>query len=162
MKKILSLFIIVVICLSACGCSTSSDTSKTDSFPSYDDRSNSSFNSGYKSNTNSTYFSNDYGTTNTKCAHIGCTNYIASTGDTNCCTLHSNKCLDCRCYIDEDAMYCMDCLSDAASQIKKDSYSSKYSYSNSHECYVCGANAYSKYGSYYYCSSCLSIVKAFS
>ena len=32
----------------------------------------------------------------------------------------------------------------------------------SHECYVCGDSAYSKYGSYYYCSSCLALVKAFS
>ena len=59
----------------------------------------------------STIFTNDYGTKTTICAHDGCTNYIASSGDTNCCKEHSNKCLNCGKYIDEDAMYCMDCLS---------------------------------------------------
>lgn len=58
-------------------------------------------------------FTNKYGTATTRCAHSGCTNYIASSGDTNCCTVHSNKCLNCGKYIDEDAMYCMDCISGA-------------------------------------------------
>lgn len=56
-------------------------------------------------------FTNEYGSATTKCAHSGCNNYIASSGDTNCCTVHSNKCANCGKYIDEDAMYCMDCLS---------------------------------------------------
>ena len=55
-------------------------------------------------------FTNKYGTPTTKCAHPGCNNYIASTGDTNCCTVHSNRCLECGKYIDEDAFYCMSCL----------------------------------------------------
>ena len=58
-------------------------------------------------------FTNKYGTPTTKCAHTGCSNYIAPSGDTNCCEAHSNKCLNCGKYIDEDATYCMDCLSDA-------------------------------------------------
>lgn len=57
-------------------------------------------------------FSNKYGTPTTKCYISGCNNYIASSGDTNCCTTHSNLCLNCSCYIDSDAMYCMDCLED--------------------------------------------------
>lgn len=61
-------------------------------------------------------FTNKYGTPTTKCAHSGCNNYIASSGDTNCCAVHSNNCLECGKYIDEDAMYCMDCLNKAAKQ----------------------------------------------
>jgi|GEM_PF-2154588 len=78
--------------------------------PSYDNDNYSSYTSSYSSS-----FTNDYGTSTTKCAHSGCSRYIASSGDTNCCTVHSNKCGNCRCYIDEDAMYCMDCLMDALS-----------------------------------------------
>lgn len=55
-------------------------------------------------------FTNKYGTRTTKCVKTGCNNYIASSGDTNCCVTHSNRCGECRCYIDGDAMYCMDCL----------------------------------------------------
>lgn len=66
-------------------------------------------------NTPSASFTNEYGTPTTLCAHTGCTSYIASSGDTNCCVRHSNRCGNCRCYIDEDAMYCMKCLEDALS-----------------------------------------------
>ncbi len=59
-------------------------------------------------------FTNAFGTPTTKCAHPGCNNSIASSGDTNCCTVHSNRCADCGKYIDEDAMYCLDCLTKAA------------------------------------------------
>lgn len=58
-------------------------------------------------------FTNKYGTATTRCAHTGCSNYIASSGDTNCCATHSNRCLECRCYIDEDAMYCVSCIAKA-------------------------------------------------
>ena len=61
-------------------------------------------------------FSNAYGSPTTKCAHPGCNNPVASSGDTNCCTVHSNRCADCGKYIDEDAMYCMDCLYKASGQ----------------------------------------------
>ena len=75
---------------------------------------NSSSGKNNTSTNNTEPFTNKYGTPTTKCAHAGCNNYIASSGDTNCCTTHSNKCLECGKYIDEDAMYCMDCLSKAA------------------------------------------------
>ncbi len=65
------------------------------------------------SNSNSTSFTNKYGTATTKCVHSGCNNYIASTGDTNCCEIHSNKCKNCNKYIDGDALYCMDCMEGA-------------------------------------------------
>lgn len=115
-----------------------------------------SYDSGYSGNTkpSTSSFTNKYGTRTTKCAISGCSNYIAKSGDTNCCTTHSNKCGNCRCYIDSDAMFCMSCLSDAIGSSNKTS--------SSHECYVCGDKAYSKYGSYYYCSDCLALVKAFS
>jgi hypothetical protein len=60
-------------------------------------------------------FTNSYGTPDTKCNHTGCNNTIASSGDTNCCVMHSNKCLNCGKYIDEDALFCMDCISGGAS-----------------------------------------------
>lgn len=60
-----------------------------------------------------TYFTNKYGTSTTICAHSGCSNYIATSGDTNCCSVHSNRCKGCYCYIDEDASYCMDCIKKA-------------------------------------------------
>ena len=61
-------------------------------------------------------FRNMYGTPTTLCAHNGCTNYIAPSGDTNCCSTHSSKCIDCGCYIDEDAHWCVSCLKNAANQ----------------------------------------------
>ncbi len=70
------------------------------------------------SNNYKSTFTNVYGTETTICNHSGCTNYIASSGDTNCCVKHSNKCLNCRKYIDEDAMYCMACLINAIEKIK--------------------------------------------
>ena len=65
---------------------------------------------------NSGSFTNKYGTSTTKCAHSGCYLHIASSGDTNCCVQHSRRCLECNCYIDEDAMYCMDCIESALGQ----------------------------------------------
>lgn len=70
------------------------------------------------SSSSTSSFTNKYGTRTTKCAHPGCTNYIASSGDTNCCTTHSNRCAECGKYIDEDAYYCMDCLTNAAKKIQ--------------------------------------------
>ena len=64
----------------------------------------------------SSSFTNRYGTSTTRCAHLGCSNYIASTGDTNCCTTHSRKCLQCGKYIDEDGTYCMDCIKSAVAK----------------------------------------------
>lgn len=62
---------------------------------------------------NNSSFRNKYGTATTKCAHSGCSNYIAASGDTNCCVTHSNLCTDCNCYIDEDAAWCVSCLQNA-------------------------------------------------
>ena len=107
----------------------------------------SSTNGGYSGS-----FTNKYGTSTTKCDVSGCNNYIAKSGDTNCCVTHSNKCKNCYCYIDRDAMYCMSCLYSSANKNN----------SSCHECYVCGDNAYKKYGSYYYCSDCLELVKKYS
>lgn len=67
-------------------------------------------------------FTNKYGTATTKCAHAGCENYIASSGDTNCCRQHSNRCLECNKYIDEDALYCLDCIEKAADKIKTEKH----------------------------------------
>lgn len=69
-------------------------------------------------------FTNAYGSATTKCAHPGCNNLIASSGDTNCCTVHSKKCLECGKYIDEDATYCISCLEKAAASNKESSSSS--------------------------------------
>ena len=90
-------------------------------------------------------FTNKYGTATTICAHSGCYNYIASSGDTNCCTSHSNKCIDCNKYIDEDAYWCVSCIAKAASPT----------------CLECGKSAsYSIKGisgqTEYYCKSCYS------
>lgn len=68
-------------------------------------------------------FTNDYGTSTTVCAHKGCSRYIATSGDSNCCIAHSQNCLNCGCYIDEDAMYCMDCLSENMANSKSNSKS---------------------------------------
>lgn len=67
-------------------------------------------------------FTNKYGTPTTKCSHSGCTNYIASSGDTNCCTNHSNRCLECNKYIDEDALYCISCIEEAANKLKSENH----------------------------------------
>ncbi len=163
-KKLLGIIcFVLLLCIMLVSCSSGSDSSYSSSnnySNSYGSNSsnysNSSGNSSYSSS-----FTNKYGTPTTKCVKSGCDNYIASSGDTNCCTIHSNNCLECYKYIDGDAMYCMSCLSSAADN---NSYGSSYGSSNnsSHECYICGDDAYSKYGSYYYCSSCLALVKAFS
>ena len=62
-------------------------------------------------------FTNKYGTPTTKCAHPGCNNYIASSGDTNCCTNHSKRCANCGKYIDEDGLMCLDCIKGGAEQV---------------------------------------------
>ncbi len=101
-----------------------------------------SIDSYYSSNTMHDSFTNAYGTPTTKCAHSGCDNYIASSGDTNCCSIHSNKCLNCGKYIDEDAMYCMACLSSAGGKSTTDNTSgSKCKYKDSNGNQTCTNNA---------------------
>ena len=93
------------------------------------DRTDSNYQTG--TNNGSSSFTNKYGTPTTKCAHPGCNKYIAPSGDTNCCVTHSNRCADCGKFIDEDAMYCMDCLtkavegSNSGKQTNTDNSSSK-------------------------------------
>lgn len=58
-------------------------------------------------------FTNEYGTATTKCAYPSCNSYITSSGDSNSCILHSQKCLECDKYIDYDASYCMTCILNA-------------------------------------------------
>lgn len=101
------LFVACFCILSITGCSYNYN-SKTTSYKS----------SSSSSNRNSN-FTNAYGTPTTKCAHRGCTNYIASSGNTNCCTVHSNKCLECHKYIDEDALYCMSCIEKISIKLKR-------------------------------------------
>lgn len=107
-------------------------------------------------------FTNEYGTSSTQCAHTGCTRPIASSGDTNCCTVHSNTCAKCGRYIDEDATWCMKCLTSAASGGKSSSSKSSSSSSSSSsgkESYYCMGKhntctnkTYSPWD--FYCSSC--------
>lgn len=155
MKKLLSIILAAVVvfscvCMTACSDSDDVETTTKNSYT------ETTTKKSYSSTSNS--FSNKYGTPTTRCVVSGCSNYIASSGDTNCCVTHSNKCLECRKYIDGDATYCMSCIYSAAGVDSDDSYKS----SSSKECYVCGDKAYSKYGSYYYCSDCLELVKQFS
>lgn len=102
--------------------SKSSNSSKNSSSNSKSSSSSNSLNSSSSSSnknsstSNNSSFTNKFGTSTTKCAHSGCNNYIASSGDTNCCTIHSKKCKNCGCYIDEDAMYCITCLTKSASK----------------------------------------------
>lgn len=67
----------------------------------------------YSSSGSSGSFTNKYGSRTTRCVVSGCSNYIASSGDTNCCASHSNRCGNCNCYIDGDAMFCMSCIASA-------------------------------------------------
>ena len=109
MNKITNFFIAAVcIIIAICfinGCGESDTKTKKDS---------ETYTGKYSGDTISySTFTNRYGTESTVCAHPGCTNYIAESGDTNCCTSHSARCLQCGCYIDEDAVFCMQCLEEA-------------------------------------------------
>ncbi len=139
-KAFLCMIIIAAITsLLLAGCSGDSPSSSTTSGSKTTSASSASTSSGvatseastskksYTSDSSSSSFTNKYGTATTLCAHQGCTNFIASSGDTNCCTTHSNRCLECNKYIDEDAMYCMDCLTGSSG---KSSSSSSYSSSS--------------------------------
>lgn len=135
MKKIFVFIIAMAMCLSFVACaseSTSSSSVPTQS-PTVPPSSSSDGTSSSKSSGSSSSgsFTNEYGTETTKCAHSGCNNYIASSGNTNCCTTHSNKCAKCGKYIDEDAMYCMSCLTAASNNSSSSSSKSKSSGSSS-------------------------------
>ena len=126
MKRILAIVISVALVLSLAACGSTSipktttaptATVKPNAVPTATPKpatssSSSSFSSSASSSSSRT-FTNAYGTPTTRCAHPGCNNYIASSGDTNCCTTHSHKCLECGKYIDEDATWCMSCIAKA-------------------------------------------------
>ena len=85
--------------------------------PGYEDKSENTYGQSYYAKSfqspSPSSFTNKFGTPTTRCTHPGCNSYIASSGDTNCCVKHSNKCASCGCYIDEDASFCMDCIEKA-------------------------------------------------
>ncbi len=58
-------------------------------------------------------FTNSFGSHDTPCAYPGCTRTIVTSGDSNCCAAHANRCIDCGKYIDGDALMCMKCIEDA-------------------------------------------------
>lgn len=144
MKKILSLLIIVFAAIMLTGCSdspqtyivtkapvkqtevitaaptktpTPTQTVKPTAKPTATSTSKSTSSSANSSSSSkSQAFTNSYGTPTTKCNHYGCSNYIAPSGDTNCCTQHSNRCANCGCYIDEDAWMCMKCITNGVEQ----------------------------------------------
>lgn len=149
MKKASLIFTILLICFALAACSQQDTGKSTDNTTTAteatSEETTSVKSSTYTSTTKS--FSNKYGSSTTKCVVSGCNNYIASSGDTNCCTAHSNKCLNCKKYIDGDAMYCMDCIYSAASKSSKTTTKS-YSNSSSGTCkyksggqYVCSKSA---------------------
>ena len=144
----------------------------------------------YSSNSQSSYFTNKYGTATTKCHHDGCNNYIASSGDTWDCEYHAGTCMNCGKYIDCDAMYCMDCLSNSTKNNnnskgtctyvdyygnvcgkpvnKYDSlcdqhYKELYdTYPSMTECYICGEPATQRVGSYWYCTKHANLVDGYT
>ena len=140
MKKFLlvTIMMMCVVFLNSCGSETYEPTSNSPA---------STYNPTYQSSNSSK--SNNVGavsgiqsSTSNVCAHSGCTNKVAS-GDTVYCSMHSNKCLNCGKYIDEDALYCMSCLKDSvSSKNSKNNYSSSYSSSYSNEKGYYGSDGY--------------------
>lgn len=135
-QKILAIVLVLVavlVMLTGCSNDTSNRSSVGSSVETPTTSSSNSTNSTSPSSGTSSKsaFTNKYGTATTKCAHSGCDNYIASSGDTNCCTTHSNKCLECGKYIDEDAMYCMSCITNAVTDSSSGSSNSTSSKSSS-------------------------------
>ncbi len=122
--------VIAIALIVGCSSFSSDHTSESDiSFQQEHDNTAVGYNTTTSGNKESIKpFTNKYGTRTTICAHSGCTNYIASSGDTNCCTVHSNRCLECYSYIDEDAMFCISCIEKAANE----------NTSKKHTCEVCG------------------------
>jgi len=135
--KQLSIFFALILIVSAlAGCAssnagTSHSNSTQNNSSSSKNKNPSTGSSNSAANRNAQSFTNTYGTATTVCAHSGCTAYIAPSGDTNCCTAHSNRCLNCRKYIDEDAIYCISCLEKAANSNSSSSNSSSNSSSHS-------------------------------
>lgn len=126
--------------------------------------------SSFASSEQTVSFTNSYGTSSTICAEKGCNRLIASSGDTNCCTIHSNNCKECGNYIDSDATYCMTCIEKATKQTvapskSNSSYSTKRTPACGHESCATGGpfNCMGKNNTCpnttscaydFYCSSC--------
>lgn len=108
------LFLVIVLCLSGCSAPNTDSNPGISSAP--EETEHSAPVQSYTP-TPRISFTNKYGTSTTKCVQSGCNNYIATSGDTNCCVTHSSNCLECGCYIDGDAMYCMSCLEKAIDDI---------------------------------------------
>lgn len=144
-KKIIALLLAAGMALSLCACGHDTSTKAPAETPQVSSPQTTKASSSTSSKSTAS-FTNQYGTSTTKCAHSGCDNYIASSGDTNCCTVHSNRCLECSKYIDGDAMYCMDCLTKAAtknsSSKSSTSSSSKSSSSGNSTSGTTGAGGY--------------------
>lgn len=98
MKRLLLWALSVALLLSLCACGRQNventdgvqsfqgaDEQQKDDFSQPEDTGDARDNNSQKQSETSTIFTNDYGTRTTICAHKGCTNYIASSGDTNCC-----------------------------------------------------------------------------
>lgn len=64
---------------------------------------------------NGTYYKTNQviDTTPKLCLHSGCTNTAVTTGDSVYCLIHSNNCMICGKYIDEDALLCLNCIAEA-------------------------------------------------
>lgn len=58
------------------------------------------------------FFTNEYGTPTTICAHRGCNMYIVSSGNSNCCRQHSSTCSQCGIFINEGETICEHCAAD--------------------------------------------------
>lgn len=58
------------------------------------------------------FFTNAYGTPTTICAHRGCNMYIVSSGNSNCCRVHSSTCKECGIFINEGETLCQHCSAD--------------------------------------------------
>lgn len=141
MKKfiLVAIMILCVVFLNSCGSESyeSPSNAATSTYSSTDKSSGSN-----KSN-NVGSVSGGQSSSSAICAHSGCTNKVAS-GDTVYCSAHSNKCLNCGKYIDEDALYCMSCLKESISSKSSDKkYSDSYgsSYSNDKKGYY-GTDGY--------------------
>lgn len=55
-------------------------------------------------------------TTPKQCLHSDCNKMAVDSGDSRYCEVHSNMCAICGCYIDEDAMFCLNCIVEALRQ----------------------------------------------
>lgn len=104
MKRLLLWALSVALLLSLCACGRQNventdgvqsfqgaDEQQKDDFSQPEDTGDARDNNSQKQSETSTIFTNDYGTRTTICAHKGCTNYIASSGDTNCCKESFNR-----------------------------------------------------------------------